>query len=316
MSKNIEQPTATNKIVALVIAIVAMAGIPAALVYTLQQAHSSTDTQQAIREEEDKKKKEIEFEITLNKKIAEENTKLGYSTSLKASTPDENFGKYTMEHWTVNWQTNYGSLKIHLHAQDAPKTVENFLRLNLRKVYDQSVMHRMVKSENMTVIQGGDFTQRNGQGGESAFYISDTKTNLIPDELWKKTPVINSEVGTATGGEFRNPKFYTNYDAKTGLVTYPKGLIIMAKTSQPDSASSQFFITLKDTILPAQYTAFGRIDASSFSTLDKITTDVEPVKKDFDAETGEPTTAKTEDGQPNKDIVIESSSFSMEHQTK
>jgi cyclophilin family peptidyl-prolyl cis-trans isomerase len=313
MSQNIDQTTSTNKIVALVVAIVAMAGIPTALVYTLQQAHSNTDTQQAIKEEEDKKKKEIEAEITLNKKLAEENPKLGYVNSIKSSKPDENFGKYTMEHWAVKWQTNYGPLKIHLHAEDAPKSVENFLRLNSRKVYDKSISHRMVKSDNMTIIQGGDYTQRNGQGGESAFYISDSKTNLIPDELWKKAPVINSEVGTATGGEFRNPKFYTNYDSKTGLVTYPKGLILMAKTSQPDSASSQFFITLKDTILPAQYTVFGRIDEANFSTLDKITTEVDPVKKDFDAETGEPTQAKTDDGEPNKEIIIESSSFGMEH---
>jgi peptidyl-prolyl cis-trans isomerase B (cyclophilin B) len=313
MSQNIDQTTSTNKIVALVVAIVAMAAIPAGLLYTLQQAHGNTDTQIAVKEEDDKKKKEVEFEITLNKKLAEENAKLGYSTSIKTSKPDENFGKYTMEHWTVNWQTNFGPLKIHLHAEDAPKTVENFLRLNYRKVYDKSISHRMVKSENMTIIQGGDFTQRNGQGGESAFYISETKTNPIPDELWKKTPMINSEVGTATGGEFRNPKFYTNYDAKTGLVTYPKGLILMAKTSQPDSASSQFFITLKDTVLPAQYTVFGRIDDANFSTLDKITTEVEPVKKDFDAETGEPTTAKTDDGEPNKQIIIESSSYGMEH---
>jgi cyclophilin family peptidyl-prolyl cis-trans isomerase len=305
MSQKTDQTNSANKIVALVLAMVAIAGIPTGLIYTLQQAHRNTDSQKAIEEEEGKKKKEVDDEVSLNKKIAEENIKFGYLTTLKESKPDDNYGKYKYSSFEVLWQTNFGPIKINLNSEDAPKTVENFVRLNSRKVYDKSIFHRMVKSENMTIIQGGDFDQRNGQGGESAFQISENKTNLVPDELWKVKPIVNAE--TAVGGEFRTSKFYNNYDSKTGLVTYPKGTILMAKTSQPDSASSQFFITLKDTTLPAQYTAFGAIDISSNGTLEKILTDVNPVKRDFDTETGEQKENKTDDGEPSKEILIQTS---------
>ena len=52
----------------------------------------------------------------------------------------------------------------------------------------------------------------------------------------------------------------------------------MANTGQPDSATSQFFITLRDTVLPAGYTAFAVVLPESFGVLDKIYDEVEPVK--------------------------------------
>ena len=305
MPKEPKKENNSSKVVAIVIAIVAIACIPTGLIYGLQNAHMNSDAQKTIQEEQLKKQREIDAEITLNKKLIDENTKLGYSTTLKDSKPDQNFGKYTNEHWMANWKTNYGDLVIHLHAEDAPKTVENFVRLNTRNIYQNTIFHRMVKSDGMSVLQGGDWTQRDGQGGESAFFISANKVNNIPDELWLKQPIVDTQKSTATGGEFRNPKYYTKYDQKTGALTYPKGLMIMAKTSQVDSANSQFFITLTDTILPAQYTVFGRIDDKSFGTLDKIYKEIEPVKIELDPESGQNIQTKTDDGEPNKPIKIE-----------
>jgi cyclophilin family peptidyl-prolyl cis-trans isomerase len=83
----------------------------------------------------------------------------------------------------------------------------------------------------------------------------------------------------------------------------------MAKTSQPDSASSQFFVTLDKTILPAQYTVFGTVDKSSLGTLDKIKSEVKPVKVIAETEDPENQEAtkieEVTDGKPSKEIKIE-----------
>ena len=159
----------------------------------------------------------------------------------------------------------------------------------------------MVESTDFSVIQGGDYTAGDGSGGESA-----TGTN-VPDELWEVKPEfeINSTDGSkgALKNEprFRDQSLYENYDKDTGVVTYRKGLILMAKTSAPDSAGSQFFITLDKTVLPAEYTVFGVVQEASFSVLDKIKNEVDPIN----AETNELAPADYKDGKPNKDLIIE-----------
>lgn len=294
-----------SRLIPLIFALICLIAIPTAFVYSLNLAYNNTDSQKSIAQEKEKEDKAKSSEVELNKKLEDENQRLGYSTKLENSIPNNDFGKYQNEHWMANWKTNFGDLMIHLHAEDAPKTVENFVRLNDRKVYQNTTIHRIVKQENFGVIQGGDFDKNNGQGGQSAFYISELQPNTIPDELWKVQPTTDNKNGTVSGGEFRSPKFYQDYDSKTGLVKYSKGLILMAKTQQPDSASSQFFITFKDTILPAQYTVFGRIDEQSFGTLDKINTEVNPVTVEQDPETGEEKSTITEDGKPSQEIKIE-----------
>jgi cyclophilin family peptidyl-prolyl cis-trans isomerase len=302
--KSIPEPQTQNKTIPLIFAIACLIGIPSFFVYSLNVAYNNTDTQKSINTEKEKEQKSKETEVKLNQKLDDENKNLGYETKLKNSVPDENFGKFKNEHWVSDWKTNQGDLKIHLHANDAPKTVENFVRLVDRKVFENSTSHRIVKQENFGVFQAGDFDKGNGQGGQSAFWISELKPNTIPDELWKVAPTVDNEKGTATGGEFRNPKYYVDYDSQTGLVKYPKGLILMAKTQQPDSASSQFFVTFKDTILPAQYTVFGKIDEASFGTLDKIG-QIDPVEVTADPTTGEEKQNKVEDGKPGQEIKIE-----------
>jgi cyclophilin family peptidyl-prolyl cis-trans isomerase len=179
----------------------------------------------------------------------------------------------------------------------APETVKNFVSLAYRGYYDGTIIHRIVKSPNFGVIQGGDKEKANGTGGKSAKWISETEPNNVPDEVWnvkpefagqgENTKLINNPV-------FKAPQFYTNFDPNTGQVTYPKGTILMAKTQKPDSASSQFFINLVDTTLPAQYTAFGTIKDTT--VLDKISAEVNPLDK----QTGK----ETSDGIPNKEIKI------------
>ena len=306
VTTNPEDRQISSKIaIPIILAIALMVAVPFGMIKLLNVANESSDIQVAKKEEQIKEQKLVSTELDLNKKLIEENKTLGFSTMLKNSKPDENYGKATNEYWMTSWKTNFGDIKINLHTTDAPKTVESFVRLNSRKIFEKSIIHRIVKQPNFGVIQGGDFDKKNGQGGQSAFYISENKPNEIPDELWKVKPTINSKEGTTAGGEFTNPKYYTKYDPKTGLVEYQKGLILMAKTSQPDSASSQFFITTTNTVLPAQYTVFGKIDDSSLPTLDRINKEIEPVKREMDENTGEIKSTPTKDGEPSKEIIIE-----------
>jgi cyclophilin family peptidyl-prolyl cis-trans isomerase len=274
MSKNITTIHNSNikpsKILAVILALVLIIGIP---YYTLQlfnHADSQTDIQRSLAEDKDKfAKLENEKNLLVNK-IAKENTDFGFTSTL------ENYKTNTSpdSKWQVNWETNFGKLSFDIESKFAPKTVENFVRLSSREAYKNTNIHRIVKQDNAKTIQGGDFDNFDGTGGQSAYYISEQIDNLIPDENWQTKPDIDLETGQTKDGTFPNPDYYQNFNAQTGEIEYPKGLILMAKKKYPDSASSQFFITLDKSILPAQFTVFGKVSDNTLSTLKKINNEV------------------------------------------
>ena len=53
-------------------------------------------------------------------------------------------------------------------------------------------------------------------------------------------------------------------------MTYPRGSIAMAKTAQPNSGGSQFFLVYADSTLPPDYTVFGTIDDAGLATIDGV----------------------------------------------
>ena len=126
----------------------------------------------------------------------------------------------------------YGQIKIELYDEDAPKTVENFLRLTEKGYYDGITFHRIAKN---FVVQGGDPTGT-GSGGESAF-----------------------------GGEFADELNPNTPSFKAG---YQKGVVAMANRG-PNTNTSQFFIMLGDVPLPNNYTIFGKVVAG-LDVVDKI----------------------------------------------
>ncbi len=130
---------------------------------------------------------------------------------------------------------DFGTIKVQLFDQDTPKTVENFLKLTHAGFYDCLTFHRVAKG---FVIQGGD-PDGDGSGGITA------SGQPLLDEL--------------------NPN---TASYKTG---YVKGVLAMAKTSAPNSGSSQFFITLADvnSTLPKDYTIFGKV-VEGQDVVDKI----------------------------------------------
>lgn len=126
----------------------------------------------------------------------------------------------------------YGDIKVQLYDKDAPKTVENFLRLTQSGYYDCITFHRIAKG---FVIQGGDPTGT-GSGGDSAF-----------------------------GGEFADELNPNTPSAQAG---YAKGVLAMANRG-PNTNTSQFFIMLDNNDLPYNYTIFGKVVAGQ-DVVDKI----------------------------------------------
>ena len=127
---------------------------------------------------------------------------------------------------------DFGKITLEFYDKDAPKTVENFLRLTDSGYYDCLTFHRVAKG---FVIQGGD-PNGNGTGGQSAF------GQPFADEL--------------------NP---ATASYKAG---YLHGVLAMAN-SGPNTNGSQFFIMLADNQLPNNYTIFGKV-VSGLDVVDKI----------------------------------------------
>ena len=139
----------------------------------------------------------------------------------------------------VIMHTNSGPLIIELFPDDAPNTVENFLKLTESGFYDNLIFHRIIKG---FMIQGGDPLSKYGEDGF---------TNI---ERW----------GTGDAGYEIPAEFNT--------IKHNRGIISMARGADIDSASSQFFIVHKNSnFLDGQYTAFGKLlTEESYDTLDII----------------------------------------------
>ncbi len=117
---------------------------------------------------------------------------------------------------------DYGTITVELDADMAPTTVDNFLKLAGEGFYDGLTFHRIYP---YFMIQGGS---PNGDG------VGGSGTNIF--------------------GEFKS----NGWDKNT--ISHVRGTISMARTKEPDSASSQFFIVHEDsTYLDGDYAAFGTV---------------------------------------------------------
>ena len=133
---------------------------------------------------------------------------------------------------------DYGTITLELDADAAPITVANFLKLAESGFYDGLTFHRIMDG---FMIQGGD-PDGNGSGGS----------------------------GETIKGEF----------AQNGVdnpISHVKGVISMARAKNPDSASSQFFITVADsTFLDGAYAAFGHV-TDGMDVAEQIAKDAKPI---------------------------------------
>lgn len=121
---------------------------------------------------------------------------------------------------TVTMENN-DEIKIELYPNIAPNTVNNFISLAKSGFYDGVIFHRVIPG---FMVQGGD-PEGTGAGG--------------PDYSIK--------------GEFTSNGFENK-------LKHERGVISMARTQEPDSAGSQFFIMVADASnLDSDYAAFGRV---------------------------------------------------------
>ena len=128
---------------------------------------------------------------------------------------------------------NGGVMKGELYPNLAPETVKNFVKLAKDKFYDGLIFHRVIDG---FMIQGGGYDKD-----------------------------MNPKESTAIKGEFTQNGF-------NNPLKHTKGVLSMARTNDPDSASSQFFIMQEDApYLDGQYAAFGRI-TEGLEYIDEIAT--------------------------------------------
>ena len=131
-------------------------------------------------------------------------------------------------------QTNQGDIVIEFFIADADEHVTNFIQLSRSGYYDGTLFHRIIPG---FMIQGGDPNTVNGN--------PDTWGQGGPDKK------LNQEFNS---------------------IKHNRGIVSMARSADPNSAGSQFFIIHKNSnFLDGEYTAFGRIATEeSFRTLDRI----------------------------------------------
>jgi len=125
----------------------------------------------------------------------------------------------------------YGTIILELYPETAPITVANFVKLAREGFYDGLTFHRIIAG---FMIQGGD-PKGNGTGGSAETIKGEFAQNGVENPL-----------------------------------KHERGVISMARSSMPDSASSQFFIMHEDAPhLDGAYAAFGRV-ISGIEVVDAI----------------------------------------------
>ena len=127
----------------------------------------------------------------------------------------------------VRLETNLGNITAEIFVDKVPNTGMNFVKLAESGVLDGSPFHRIITN---FMMQGGDFTNKNGTGGVAAADCANSEGN-IADEF---------------RADLRHDK---------------KGTFSMANTGQPDSGSSQFFITFVPTSYLDAYNPDGTLKA-------------------------------------------------------
>jgi cyclophilin family peptidyl-prolyl cis-trans isomerase len=104
-----------------------------------------------------------------------------------------------------------GDIVIHLYEDDVPKTARNFKELSEQKKYDGCPFHRVIQD---FMIQGGDFTNRNGTGGKSIYGAKFEDENFIHKNTYGTLSMANSGPNTNGSQFFINTKNNTHLDGK------------------------------------------------------------------------------------------------------
>ena len=166
----------------------------------------------------------------------------------------------TSKQYTAEIKTSSGDMIVELFTDTAPNTVNNFISLSQDGYYNNVIFHRVIKD---FMIQGGDILSRDGNA---------------------------SNDGTGSPG--------WTIDAEFNDIKHSRGILSMARSSNPNSAGSQFFICVSDQPhLDGKYTAFGKV-TEKIGIIDHIVNT--PTEKKYTIEIGQDSIPDTE----NKDNWI------------
>ena len=135
----------------------------------------------------------------------------------------------------VKLHTNMGTITLELDEQQAPETVANFLQYVKEGHYTNTIFHRVIPG---FMIQGGD----------------------------PNTKDLNKKELYGMGGPGHSVK------AEFNDIPHKRGIVSMARSNDPDSAGSQFFIVVEDSpFLDGKYTVFGQV-VKGMGFADKVVT--------------------------------------------
>jgi peptidyl-prolyl cis-trans isomerase B (cyclophilin B) len=136
-------------------------------------------------------------------------------------------------------KTKFGDIHIKLYPDVAPNHVANFIKLAKSGFYDGTIFHRVIPG---FMVQGGD---------------PNTKNSLHKDTYGQGGPKDDKGNSILLKAEFND-------------TPHKRGIVSMARASEPDTAGSQFFIVVEAShFLDGKYTAFGEV-TRGLGVADKI----------------------------------------------
>ena len=197
----------------------------------------STKTADTAKTEDTKEETSSDKEVTQEPVSEEEAEADGFSDGTDGETTLDTSKELTgIHHADINIR-DYGEIQVELDADTAPVTVTNFVKLVQDQFYDGLTFWRIMDG---FMMQGGD-PKGNGTGGSGETIKGEFSSNGVDNDI-----------------------------------SHTRGTISMARSTDPDSASSQFFIVQSDsTFLDGDYAAFGHV-TEGMDIVDKICKEAKP----------------------------------------
>jgi len=169
---------------------------------------------------------------------------------------------------TVVLKVKGSPITIEVNGTDAPITAGNFVDLVQRGVYNGLVFHRVVRDPQPFVVQGGD-----PQGKDPNFPVERLGTGGFIDPATSQERYVQLEIKPKGA---QSPVYGKTLPKKSGIADPPpllrhtRSAVAMARSSMPDSASSQFYIALAELqFLDGDYAVFGYV-TEGMDVVDKI----------------------------------------------
>jgi peptidyl-prolyl cis-trans isomerase B (cyclophilin B) len=161
---------------------------------------------------------------------------------------------------TVVMTVKGAPITIELDGTNAPITAGNFVDLVQKGVYDGLVFHRVLRKPLPFVVQGGD-----PQGKDPKFPTAQLGTGGFIDPKTSRERRIPLEIKVKGAP---NPTYSKTLEKP--VLLHSRGAVAMARAEDPNSASSQFYITLSDAShLDGSYAVFGYVK-QGMDVVDKI----------------------------------------------